>query len=231
MQYSDTNELQEFLGADILNYGCSLYLPKFFGGGTLKTDSRSPQSLEYAGSTYSERDAKAAFHITSVLGHILDLDKIKLEDISDVMPGLDQTHKTAFLFGSRSNKLTIWATENLPTNDFFKFSFGDRWEIRCKDGSVYSIPDPSKLDRGQYTDETDYGVVSRLSIPNSKERLFVIAGLGSRATEGCGYYFSNHWQELFQRFGNNDFAVILKFTPPLTPENHEPIAWFGDSVK
>jgi len=229
MEYSNTNELQEFLGANILNHGCNLYLPRFLGEVVSTTSSSAALPLQYPGGTYSERDAKAAFHITSVLGQVLDSGKISFENISDFTPSFDLLHKTAFLFGSRSNNLTIWATENIPANKFFKFVFGDTWEIQCENGKTYSMPDPSKLDRGQYTNQTDYGVISKLSVPGSEEHLFVIAGLGSRATEGCGYYFSNHWQKLFQRFGNNDFAVILKFSPPLAPEKHKPIAWFGDT--
>lgn len=230
MQNSEINELQIFLGAGILNSGCGLYLPRFYGNVALAADTGEHPPLQYGGGTYSERDAKAAFYITSVLGHVLDLDKIQLEEASDFTPDAGLAHKTAFLFGSRSNQVTIWATEKLPESGFFKFNFGDRWEIKCKDGTVYSILDPSKLEQGAYKNQTDYGVISRMKVPETGERLFVIAGLGSRATEGCGHYFSHHWRELFQRFGNNDFAVILKFSPPLDPEKYEPVAWFGDTA-
>jgi hypothetical protein len=230
MDYSKINELQEFLGANILTHGCNLYLPKFQGKVVSTTGSGGALPLQYPGGTYSERDAKAALHITSVLGQVLDSDKINLENTSEFTPSFDLFHKTAFLFGSRSNNLTIWATQNLPANKFFKFVFGDRWEIQCENGPTYSLPDPSKLERGEYANQTDYGVISRLTVPESNERLYVIAGLGSRATEGCGYYFSNHWRELFQKYGSNDFAVILKFSPPLDPEKHKSIAWFGDTV-
>jgi hypothetical protein len=124
--------------------------------------------------------------------------------------------------------VTRWATENLPESKFFEFKFGEHWQIKCKDGSVYSIPDPSKLEPGAYANQTDYGVVSRLSVPGTGERLFVVAGLGSRATEGCGHYFSHHWRELFQQYGKDDFAVVLKFSPPLDPASYEPVAWFGE---
>jgi hypothetical protein len=230
MEYGEISELQNFLGAGILNSGCGLYLPRFSGKVALMKDQSASLPLQYMGGTYSERDAKAAFYITSVLGHVLDSDQIRLEEASDFTPDSGLAHSTAFLFGSRSNHMTVWATENLPTRKFFKFDFGAQWEIQCEDGSVFSLPDPSKLEPGAYANETDYGVIGRLSVEESGERFFVIAGLGSRATEGCGHYFSHHWRELFQRFGNNDFAVILKFAPPLDPEKYEPIAWYGDEV-
>lgn len=231
MENNEINELQSFLGAGVLNSGCGLYLPRFSGRVNLATSTSAPSPLQYAGGTYSERDTKAAFYITSVLGHILDSDKIQLEEVSDFTPDSGLAHKTAFLFGSRSNQVTIWATESLPTSRFFKFEFGDMWRIQCTDGSVYETPDPSKLEQAAYTNQTDYGVICRLSVPETAEPLFVIAGLGSRATEGCGHCFSHHWRELFQRFGNNDFAVVLEFSPPLDPEKYKPIAWFGDKVK
>ena len=230
MEHSEISELQAFLGAGVLNSGCGLYLPRFSGKVALTADAGAPLPLQYAGGTYSERDAKAAFYITSVLGHLLDSDKIQLEEASDFTPDSGFAHKTAFLFGSRSNQVTMWATEKLPESGFFRFKFSGMWQIICRDGKVYELPDPSKLEQGAYANQTDYGVISRLSVPETGERLFVIAGLGSRATEGCGHYFSRHWRELFQRYGDNDFAVILEFSPPLDPKQYEPVAWFGDEV-
>src|SRR5205807_1711171 len=119
--------------------------------------------------------------------------------------------------------------DKLPTR-FFRFLFGEKWEIECEDGRVFSMLDPSALDRHAYVSQTDYGVISRLSVPENGDRLFVIAGLGSRATEGCGFYFSRHWHELFEKYGENDFAVILKFSPPLDATRSEPVAWFGEEV-
>lgn len=226
----DTAKLQTFLGPEVLTSGCSLYLPKFAGNVYLADDSSSPTSFTYPGRTFSERDTKAALYITSVLGHILDSDKIELKETSSFAPVGGLPNKTAFLFGSRSNEVTIWATENLPTRKFFSFRFGDNWEIVCENGITYSTPDPSTLSRDSYGSQTDYGVVARISDPAGEDQVFVIAGLGSRATEGCGYYFSRHWQELSNKYGSNDFAVILKFTPPLDPMRHEPVAWFGDEV-
>lgn len=228
MEYAEISELKTFLGAGILTSGCGLYLPRFSGKVALTADPNSPPSLQYAGGTYSERDARAAFYVTTVLGHILDSDKIRLEEVSEFTPDSGLAHKTAFLFGSRSNRVTRWATANLPESRFFEFEFGERWQIKCKDGSVYSMPDPSKLEPGAYAKQTDYGVVSRLSVPGTLERLFVVAGLGSRATEGCGHFFSRNWRELFQKYGDNDFAVVLKFSPPLDPASYEPVAWFGE---
>lgn len=226
----DTANLQTFLRSEVLTSGCSLYLPKFTGNVILEDDSSPTVGLTYPGRTFSDRDTKAALYITSVLGQVLESDKIELKETSGFEPVGGLPDKTAFLFGSRSNEITIWATENLPTRKFFTFRFNDNWEIVCEDGKTFSTPDPSALSRDSYSSQTDYGVVARISDSAGEEQVFVIAGLGSRATEGCGYYFSRHWRELFTKYGSNDFAVILKFNPPLDPKRHEPVAWFGDQV-
>lgn len=226
----DTANLQTFLGPEVLTSGCSLYLPKFAGMVHLADDSIPPVSFSYPGGTFSERDTKAALYITSVLGHILESDKIEVKETSGFVPTAGLPDKTAFLIGSRSNEVTIWATEHLPTRKFFTFRFGANWEIVAEDETIFSTPDPSTLSRDAYGNQTDYGVVARISDSAGEEQVFVIAGLGSRATEGCGYYFSRHWQELSKKYGSNDFAVILKFTPPLDPTRCEPVAWFGDEI-
>jgi len=227
MEVQDIAKLQTFLGPNVINLGCSLYLPKFLGSVHLKSDPL-PASLQYGGETFSERDTKAAFYITSILGQVVDSDKIKLAEASQFVPSA--LNSTAFVFGSRSNEVTLWATENLPVRKFFRFEFGNEWKIVCEDGRTFSMKDPSTLNHDSYSTQTDYGVISRISDAASGERVFVIAGLGSRATEGCGYYFAHHWEELFQKYGENDFALILQFTPPLDPLRCEPVAWFGDEV-
>ena len=230
MEVQDIAKLETFLGPNIANMGCSLYLPKFRGSVELKQEPYASSTLQYGGETFSERDTKAAFYVTSMLGQVVDSDKIKLEKASRFVPVTPRVNTTAFVFGSRSNQVTLWATENLPVRKFFTFKFGEKWEIICEDGQTFSMTDPSTLSHDSYETQTDYGVVSRISDPLSGERVFVIAGLGSRATEGCGYYFAHHWKELFQKYGENDFALILKFTPPLDPLHCEPVAWFGDEV-
>jgi hypothetical protein len=230
MQQQDMTNLQKFLGSEAMASGCALYLPRFLGEVNLSTAPGSTVSLQYTGGTFSERDSKAALYITSVLGHVLESDQIKMEEASEFAPVVGLPHKTAFLFGSRSNQITVWATENLPIRKFFRFQFGPDWKIICEDQREFSTSDPSKLTKDSYASQLDYGVVARLSQATAGEKVFVIAGLGSRATEGCGYYFSRHWRELFQKYGENDFALVLKFQPPLDPRKCEPVAWFGDEA-
>jgi hypothetical protein len=226
MDLNEITTLKKFLGDAILQKGCGLYLPKFSGPVELKSDQNSPVPLVYPGNTFSDRDAKSALHVSSLLGHVLDPDKIQLKDATSF--STNGTPQTFFLFGSRSNQATMWVIDQLATRKLFRFNFGAEWQIICEDKKVFSIHDPSQLGRGEYEDKTDWGVVGRLS--GQQGTAFVIAGLGGRATEGCGLYFSLNWQELYNRYKKKDFAVVLKFPPPIDPNNFETVAWYGNGI-
>ena len=225
MNPNDIPILKSFLGDTVLTKGCGLYLPKFSGPVELKSDQNAPAPLVYPGYTFSDRDAKSALHVASLLGHILDPDKISLKEASNFSP--NGSAQTVFLFGSRSNQATMWAVQNLGKRKLFRFQFGLDWQIIGEGHEVFSIPDPSQLARGEYASRTDWGVVGRLSGPQGTA--FVFAGLGGRATEGCGRYFALNWRELYDRYKDKDFAVILKFTPPVDPNNYEAVSWYGDA--
>ena len=224
MNSNDITTLRKFLGGEALEKGCSLYLPKFSGKVELKSDQNATSPLKYAGDTFSERDVKSAHYVTTVLGHILDTNQIQVKEPAAFSEDVEQ--QTSFLFGSRSNLATQWAIENFVAAKLFSFEFGAEWRIKCEDGKVFSLADPSQLDRGAYESRTDYGVIGRMSGP--KNSVFVIAGLGGRATEGCGYYFSHHWKDLYERYQNKDFAVVLSFAPPVDPKKPTPEAWYGN---
>jgi hypothetical protein len=219
MIYAETekDKLKHFLSTST----AWLVLPHFAGTVALENDSSSP--LSYQGRTYSDRDARAALYVTSLLGQVLDSERIRFGEEKSFAE-TDVAGKTYFLFGSRSNRATRRILGKVSSK-LFRFQFGANWEIHSAEGSVYSLPDPSRLDREAYTGKTDYGVVARLSLPSSATSVFLFAGLGSRATEGCGYYFSRNWQDLSERFEESDFAVILKFPPPLTPDRFEAVEW------
>jgi hypothetical protein len=81
------------------------------------------------------------------------------------------------------------------------------------------------MDRKDYTSQTDYGVVARLTDSNGGS-VFLIAGLGGRATEGSGLFLRENWQTLQSKFGDSDFAVVLEFLPPVEPKQSKAIAWY-----
>lgn len=223
-------ELAEFLEATSAGGEFVLCLPQFTGTVEMDAPGQGIAPLRYAGHTFSERDTRAAFSVHALLSSIFEAGRIRLENAASYDPRCSVTgNRTVFLFGSRSNPVTLWATTERAPHKFFQFDFGLAWSIRCEDGGVFSTPDPSRLDDRGYRSHTDYGVVARFLDPEARTNFFVLAGLGSRATEGCGYFFVQNWRELAARFGAHDFAVILEFPAPVEPSNFRSVAWFPSS--
>mgnify|MGYP000583698694 CR=1 FL=1 len=213
MQANEYTELRSFIGSTSVNAGCNLFLPAFSGPVSL-----SQPALQYPGGIFSERDAKSALYVSSLLGQVFEYDQVQVEEAKNNPLPIG----TSFLFGSRSNQITQWVLQNQVGSKLFNFNYGADWQIVGKDGRVFSLTDPSTLSRAAYEQKTDYGVVSRVS--TFEGQCFVIAGLGGRATEGCGYYFARNWKSLFQKYGQQDFAVILEFSPPLDPKKSKVVA-------
>jgi hypothetical protein len=206
-----------------------LFLPRFTG--TVKLDSQGSGgvSLRYPGHTFSDRDTRAAFYVQALLGSVFDPSRIRIENAS----GTDSSHidalgaKTVFLFGSRSNPLTQWALANRAPAGFLELKYGPSWTICARDGQSFSAPDPSQVNESDYRAHPDYGVLARFFDPHAEMSFFVLAGLGGRATEGCGHYLAANWLTLSEEFAEEDFAVILKFSPPVEPGNYERVAHYS----
>ena len=232
----ETRKLRRFFGLDGTGEECRLYLPIFRGPVSLETGAGSPHlarepalppgaALRYPGHTFADRDAKAASYVSSVLSRALELDHIRWEEAGAFIPG---SSGTAILFGSRSNRGAEWATGESALGRFFRFEFGTDWSITCANGKVFSLPAPNTLSRDEYEKQTDYGVIGRFQDAGTQAHVFLIAGLGSRATEGCGLYLARHWKELAQKFRGKDFAVVLKFPPPIDPKKSRGVVAFDD---
>ena len=216
------DRLAQFLAISPEGGRCVLYLPQFRGDVLLDAGLAQGFPLHYPGNTYSRRDARAAFYITSLLSGVLDPENISVENATanSVLPGPGQT---AFLFGSRSNILTQRVAETTELRRLFRFEFGPWWNI-VFGGEVFSIPDPSQLGEDSYRLHTDYGVISRSFDPTTQAVSFILAGLGARATEGSAYFLTRNWKEMFERFHGRDFAVLLKFPPPVDPRRFQLVA-------
>jgi hypothetical protein len=222
---ADESALRRFLGDDIVQRGCIFYLPEFCGNAFLDSGGVLPP-LQYPGRTFSERDARAAFYVSSILSRVVDPEHIHVEGTVGFEPARGLS-RSAFSFGSRSNAVTLWALRTRAPRKFFDFAFGPTWQILCENGSVFSISDPSGRTAAAYAAHTDYGIIERFHDTAYGVEVFVVAGLGSRATEGCGYYLAHNWHTLFQRFGTNDFGLVLEFPPPVEPKQSKPVLWLG----
>jgi hypothetical protein len=161
------------------------------------------QRYRYPGETFAREDAEAAIHIINLLSRVTPPDQIRLTVLHNGVPN-DYTH--FFLFGSKSNRLVPAVQKEFQEK--FEFNFSDReWTIKDKEyGYPYSVHAPDKLGMVAYRDRDDYGVIQKV---RADDRVyFLLAGLGSRATQGCGWYLYRKWQ---QHLTEKDFAILLKF--------------------
>lgn len=227
------SQLAGFLRVQDENEHALLFLPRFAGTVKLESAEPGPAPLRYPGHTFSERDTRAALFVQALLGSVLHPSRIRLEDAS----GTDSDRIDAlgagsvFLFGSRSNPLTQWALANRAPSKFFEFDFRNDWTIRTRDGKTFSTPDPSNLKQEEYRSHADYGVMARFFDPLAGMTFFILAGLGSRATEGCGQFLAGNWQVLSEEYEDQDFAVVLEFSPPVDASNCVRVAQYSQAAR
>jgi len=210
------NSLAQFLSTPG-ERSLALCLPRFTG------TQRAADGFVYPGFVHADRDVRCAHEVERLAAATgLETDFIAPEDAA-VAVADQEFSKSLFVFGSRSNAalnmvLTVTSLKKLVT-----FSFSGRdWAIKTRDGRTYSIKDPSSLDRDTYVNSIDFGVVAAVRDVN-RPPVFILAGLGSRATEGCGLFLRGNWANLAHRSGGASFAVILKFPPPVDPAHFEEV--------
>jgi hypothetical protein len=208
--------LRAFLHAQTGTRRFRLLLPEFSGSVTVSSTGTG-QALNYRGSTFATRDSQAACHVQALLDRVVDTGEVVLEPAKSGMGQQD----VIFLFGSRSNAATQEVLQGVQPS-LFRFEYGVEWAICCN-GQKFSLPDPDTLDPSTYATLDDYGVVARLRSAGETP-VFVIAGLGGRATEGCGLYFKQQWHELNKTPPSTDFAVVLRFPAPFQVSQAERVA-------
>jgi len=216
--------LRQFLGADLPSAKCRLLLPHFKGDTLLDSNGASQAPLSYRGFTFAEADSKAAFYVHSLAGPVFESENIAIEP---VVSG-QKVGPTAFLFGSRSNVMTQELLQ-VSGQDLVQFEFGPDWKIKCN-GMEFSMPDPSQIiDLVQYENTTDYAVIAKLRSTEGSP-VFLIAGLGGRATEGAAQFFAKNWHDLAILAGEENFAAVLQFDAPFQLDNCRIVASAKPSV-
>lgn len=205
--------LRRFLGADIPSAKCRFLLPHFKGVASLEGPTSFGKPFVYKGFTVAERDSRAAFYVHSLVADAFDPGSVFIESAT----AGGQLIPTAFLFGSRSNVM-MQDVLQASGRDLFEFEFGSLWKIHCA-GNVFSMADPNEVtDPNEYQNTTDYAVIARLHTEGSGP-VFVIAGLGGRATEGAAQFFVNNWGQMAAEFGEDDFCQVLQFDAPFQLHN------------
>jgi hypothetical protein len=204
---------------------CALLLPSWIMGLPGKAgEAANLKGLEgdqyyYRGPTFATADVSSAWSIANLVGSVLPPDKIQLRSNHDV-GNVIASHR--FVFGSQSSGILAGVLELFEPEFSFDYKPADApgyWVIRDqKNGNCYEIQKPNDLDYETYLGTTDYGVIQKFTDKTSQRVYFLIAGLGSRATEGCGYFLRDHWEELLREFGNQDFGIVVKFPQNLGPQ-------------
>lgn len=222
-----SKEIAHFLAPNHHLSGIDFCLPRFAGNRSspLRLAVAQGDQFGYPSLALAERDARSAMHVISLLGCAPEISSDLQFRTPEEFGDHPQDDRVRVLFGSRSNHALRSLMEESQLGELVKFEFGEEWAIVGQDGRRFSISDPSKLDRLRYENSTDYGVVARVS-DQERRSVFLVAGLGGRATEGSGLFLRQRWDELQGKFGNSDFAVVLEFPPPVDPNRFEPVAWY-----
>ncbi len=204
---------------------CALLLPQWVMGLPGKAgEEANRKGLEggqyyYRGPTFATADVSSAWNIVNLVGSVLAPEKIQIRSNDDVK-NVTASHR--FVFGSQSSGILAGVLELFEPEfsfDYAPVDFPGCWVIRDrKTGTCYTIRKPNDLDYNDYLATTDYGVIQKFTDPTSKRVYFLIAGLGSRATEGCGCFLCDHWSELLHEFGSQDFGIVVKFPQNLGPQ-------------
>lgn len=213
------HRLASFLAPGTSPKGIDLCLPEFSGSLSAPLRMGGLQGpYGYPSTAFSNRDVKSAFYVQSLLSRHFDEGSIRVQSPGDFVSARKHgARRVGILFGSRSNRAFWPAGEFGQLSRLVSFQFGTEWAIVGADQRRFSIPDPSKLSREAYEAKTDYCVVARVRGDQARP-LFLIAGLGGRATEGGGRYLAYEWQKLHRKFETRDFAVVLSFPPPVSPD-------------
>lgn len=210
-------ELTDFLGLRA-NLALRLCLPEFtcLPSGALPASTHAG-TYTYPGTLYADRDVRSA-------NHIVDLAREAGAEVNFVSPNrvagdfqTERSHATLFIFGSKSNHALPAITAGSRLIELVKFNFGASWTIRTRTNKVYSLPNPSTMSKEAYASSVDYGVIAALR-DSEAGNIFLLSGLGGRATEGCGLFLRRKWATLAEKSGGHSFAALLRFSAPVDPK-------------
>jgi hypothetical protein len=213
-----SRQITEFLAPKQRLAGVDLCLPRLAGSrnAPLHLAGETQDTFAFPSLALAERDARSAMHVIRLIARASDWTSDLAFPTPEEFTQKLTEPRIGMVFGSRSNHALPWVEETAHLDDLIRFEFGKDWVIIGKDGRRFSLRDPSTLSREEYSASTDYGVVARTTNPRGGS-LFLVAGLGGRATEGGGIYLFEKWSQLHSQFGNQDFAVVLQFDPPVDP--------------
>jgi len=211
-------DLVDFLGVDPTS-ALKLCLSRFDRAAI--DAAHGPAAFEYPSYALAERDVRSANHVQRLAADagaeiaFISPDELANEIRQKSWIGMSST----IVFGSRSNTALAEVLGHSPLGRMVSFEFAKQWTIRTKDGATYGMSDPSQMSRDAYAATTDYGIIGRATASGRSH--FIVAGLGGRATEGCGLYLQRNWAMLAERAVGRPFVALLRFDPPVDPSVHK----------
>ena len=181
-----------------------------------------PETFVFPGDTHARDDVEAAWDIIGLLTRVARPSEIGFYKSTNQQ---DVTHW--FLFGSRSNSIVASLLENYSPRFGFRYT-NTEWFLDELDDKGHiieptnKIPAPHSLGAKDYANQDDLGIIEKITDESGRVFL-IIAGLGSRATRGCGRYLAAHWEDLVTQFGAQDFGIMLRFPGGLSFDHAEQI--------
>ena len=104
-------------------------------------------------------------------------------------------------------------------NCLTKYVKGYRYSRDPKQGKS-GEPERTPAERGftfgrrflRYTDDEDWAVLIKLNkeVLDQNRTYHLLFGYGGKGTAAAAYYFSKHYQKLYERFGSNKYCVAVK---------------------
>lgn len=173
---------------------------EIFRGDTIIREEQDFLRLRNIQEITSVSAARCLAYVMTLFMSIRSDKGLKLFDSRDY-PGLELDSNIICIGGSNTNEATKRVFEMEAWFPYkFEGEIGEKWLTVSR-----------KFDRWYSTKEKDYGIVLKIRNPFAKEKwVLILAGLGTEATVGAGYYFKREIKSLAKRYGNKQFGVVIE---------------------
>jgi hypothetical protein len=160
----------------------------------------------------SDSDVQAATDFTNLLGQVAKREKVTFRSIardwdlwSENLLSVGGNFKTDRIFELQNPR-----SVNLVNNDAFRFTDSDQLF--------------------QAINGNDYGLIYKVTHPNTGKICIVLMGLGVRGTEAAGYFFRSRASILGKMFGDRDFALLVHVRIDHGKETASPCWYFPEPL-
>lgn len=217
--FGESSEFRRFVGREIAEDGVTLVYPTFALAPAAEealTEAGLPRQHFYAKKqskfavdhridvpvAVAENDVRALVYVSSMLERNTSVAVDILCD-SEVVERCDRPFIS---FGLSSNDCTHMYL-SLFEDPLFMIEDSE-------DSSRYLehivLPDGRSY---RSTDDTNVGIIARQRpspLHNPDRNWFYCAGLGTRGTTGASWFLANHWRDLHEQVGSDDFIAVVE---------------------